>query len=126
MKSIEERLLLAVTPIWLLAIIGKIVLGAQEVDDGQSLSGRIVAVGIPGASAVSAVGTFLRGGPLHDKPALAAFTQPGRVLDPARILVGSTSNFGGPLADEEQFPGSFLSIDPQGVDIIVVPPDFAI
>src|SRR5882672_3030996 len=80
-------------------------------DEGQkkqSLRGRIVAVGIPDASAISAVGTFLPGGPIHDKPAFAAFTQPGKVLDPARILVGSTSNFGAPLAIGGQLPGSFI------------------
>lgn len=98
---------------------------AQERDDGQFLNGRIVAVGIPGVSAVSPVGTFLPGGPIHDKPALAAFTQPGQVLDPARILVATTSNFGEALANADQSPGSLLSIDPRGADIIAVPPNFA-
>jgi hypothetical protein len=89
------------------------------------LLGRIVAVGIPGASAISAVGAFLPGGPIHDNPTLAAFTHPGRVLDPARILVGSTSNFGEPVARTDQLPGTFLSIDPRGSEILVIPPDFA-
>ena len=89
------------------------------------LSGRVVAVGISEASAISPVGSFLPGGSIHDKPALAAFTQPGRVLDPDRILVGSTSNFGETLANADQLPGSFLSIDPRGTDTIVVPATFA-
>lgn len=89
------------------------------------LNGRIVAVGIPGVSAVAPVGTFLPGGPIHDNPAFQAFTQPGRVLDPTRILVGSTSNFGAPLARTDQLPGSFLSIDPSGDDVLVPPEDFA-
>src|SRR5215472_15958536 len=93
-------------------------------DDRPALRGRIVAVGIPGASTISAVGAFLPGGPIHDKPALAAFTQPGRVLDPVRILVGSSSNFGAPLARTDHFPGSFLSIDPTG-ETFRVPADFA-
>lgn len=93
-------------------------------DDVQSLRGRVVAVGIPGASAVSAVGVFLPGGPIHDKPALAEFTQPGRVLDPVRVLVGSTSNFGAPRARTDELAGSFLSIDPRGATL-VIPPDFA-
>jgi len=63
------------------------------------LKGRIVALGIAGASAISPVGTFLPGGPIHDNPIFAAYTQPGRILDPVRILVGSTSNFGAPVAD---------------------------
>src|SRR5689334_18634628 len=73
-------------------------------DDGpiQHINGRVVAIGIPGASAISAVGTFLPGGPIHDNPVFAAHTQPGQVLDPARILVGSTSNFGAPPANSDQ------------------------
>jgi hypothetical protein len=54
------------------------------------------------------VGTFLPGGPIPTK--FAAYTQPGQVLDPKRILVGSASNFGEALADANQLPGSFLSI----------------
>lgn len=100
-------------------------LRAADSDGPPILLGRIVAVGIPGASTISAVGTFLPGGPVHDNPTLAAFTQPGRVLDPARILVGSTFNFGEPLARTDQLQGSFLSIDPRGSDILVIPPDFA-
>src|SRR5262245_47252320 len=42
----------------------------------------------------------------------ASYVKPGKVLDPTRILVGSTSNFGEPLSDLNQLPGSFLSIDP--------------
>ncbi|MCI0540860.1 MAG: hypothetical protein L0Z50_37140 [Verrucomicrobiales bacterium] len=89
------------------------------------LRGRVVAVGIPGASAISGVGTFLPGGPIHDKPEFAAYTAPGRVIDPTRIVVGSRSNFGAPLADPAQEEGSFLSIDPAGADILVIPPHFA-
>ena len=50
----------------------------------NALKARIVAVGIPGASAVSPVGTFHSGGPIHDKPDFAAFTQAGRVR-PMRV-----------------------------------------
>ncbi|HEY3020588.1 MAG TPA: hypothetical protein VGJ32_10365, partial [Solirubrobacteraceae bacterium] len=91
----------------------------------RAIDGRVIAIGIPGASAISAVGTFLPGGPIHDNPALAAFTQPGRVLDPARILVGSRSNFAAPKANADEAEGSLLSIDPRGADILVVPADFA-
>lgn len=93
-------------------------------DKNPALRARIVAVGIPGAGSISAVGTFLPGGPIHDKPALHAFTQPGQVLDPVRILVGSSSNFGSPMARTDQLPGSFLSIDPRG-SMLVVSADFA-
>jgi hypothetical protein len=85
---------------------------------------RVIAAGIPGSSAVSPVGTFLPGGPIHDNPTLAAFTQPGRVLDPTRIIVGSSSNFGAPKSNADQAEGSFLSIDPRGQELIV-PATFA-
>src|SRR5215469_5218253 len=91
----------------------------------RPLRGRVVAIGIPGASAVAPVGTFLPGGPIHDNPALAAFTQPGRVLDPVRILVGSRSNFGAPKANADQAEGALLSIDPRGGTTLAVPPAFA-
>jgi hypothetical protein len=101
-------------------------IGRTDDEDGiRFVTGRVVAVGIPGISAVSAVGTFLPGGPIHDNPAFAAYTLPGQVLDPARILVGSTSNFGEPLANGDQLPGSFLSIDPRGPDTLIVPALFA-
>jgi hypothetical protein len=88
------------------------------------VEGRVVATGIPGASAVSPIGTFLPGSPINSNPELRAFTQPGRVLDPARIVVGSRSNFGAPKAQAGQFEGSFLSIDPEGSEL-AVPTAFA-
>jgi hypothetical protein len=56
---------------------------------------------------------------------LASFIQPGAVLDPNRILVGSRSNFGAPLAVGVGFEGSFLSINPNGSGVLSVPPNFA-
>lgn len=94
-------------------------------DNDQFLNGRIIAIGIPGVSAISPVGSFLPGGPIHDKPELAAYTVPGGVLDPERILVGSKSNFGAPLANANLQEGSLLSIDPRGTDTLVIPTDFA-
>jgi hypothetical protein len=99
--------------------------GDNEESLRKSLRGRIIAVGIPGASAISPVGIFLPGGPIHDNPVFAAYTQPGRVLDPARVLVGSRSNFGEPKANPDQREGSFLSIDPRGTDTLVIPQAFA-
>src|SRR5829696_8118830 len=75
-------------------------------------------------SAVFKFGTFLPGGPIHDNPTLAAFTQPGRVLDPTRIMVGSSSNFGSTKANADQAAGAFLSIDPRAEEL-VVPAAFA-
>jgi hypothetical protein len=125
MKSgIKRHLLAMALAVTGITTIGTLNVARAEDKDTQSLQGRIVAVGIPGASAISPVGTFLPGGPIHDKPALAAFTQPGQVLDPNRILVGSSSNFGEPLARTDQREGSFLSIDPNG-DTLVIDPAFA-
>src|SRR5579864_8199021 len=121
MKRINRRNLFTIAAV----VSGITAHGIARAGEPQSIGGRIVAIGIPGASAISAVGTFLPGGPLHDKPAFAAFTQPGKVLDPARILVGSTSNFSAPLAIDGQLPGSLISIDPSGATTLVIPADFA-
>lgn len=91
----------------------------------QALAGRIVATGIPGAGAVAAVGSFHPGGPIYDRPAFRDLTKTGAVLDPARILVASDSNFGAPLAPNGQPAGSILSLDPRGDETIVVPRAFA-
>jgi len=107
-----------------LATLGGTSVSAAGAEDPSFADGRVIAFGIPGASAVSPVGTFLPGGPIHDNPTLAAFTLPGRVLDPTRIVVGSSSNFGAPKANADQAEGSFLSIDPGGENL-AVPATFA-
>src|SRR5262245_61590515 len=91
----------------------------------EQISGRLVATGIPGAGAVSVVGTFHPGSPIHDKAAFRALTEPGAVLDPKRILVASTSNFGAPPARNDYPPGTILSIDSQSATTLVLPPAFA-
>lgn len=88
------------------------------------LHARVVATGIPGAGAITEVGVHLPGGALHDTPQFAAFTGPGQVFDPGRLLVATTSNFGAPLARPGDAAGAILSIDPSG-DPVAVPPDFA-
>ena len=74
-------------------------------DRDQFLIGRVVAFGIPGASAISQVGVFLAGSPIHDNPVLAELTKPGGVLDPTRLLVGGRSNFGAQRAHEDKLEG---------------------
>jgi hypothetical protein len=91
----------------------------------QTLTGRLVAVGIPGVAAVSAVGTFHPGGPIHDQPEFRAYTQSGSILDPERILVTSTSNFGAPIGSAKYPSGSALSIDPKTNNVLVIPEGFA-
>ena len=90
----------------------------------DKLTARVLAVGIPGASAVAPVGTFHKGGPIHDKPEFAAFTQAGQILDPRRVLVTSHSNFGAPLARTDAAEGAVLSLDPDG-PTLVIPKQFA-
>jgi hypothetical protein len=85
---------------------------------------RVVAQGIPGAGAITQIGTFHRGGPFHDKAPFAALTAPGMILDGKRLFVASTSSFGAPLARPAEAPGCVLSLDvSQG--LVTVPPDLA-
>src|SRR5271165_3963095 len=52
------------------------------------------------------------------------YVQPGKILDPTRLLVGSASNFGASLPPSGGRQGSFLSIDPSGSGTLVVPRNF--
>jgi hypothetical protein len=99
------------------------------------LDARVVATNIPGASAIAQVGTFIDGGTLtsgdqtcaNPSPIPTKFlphVQPGKILDPTRLLVGSASNFGAPLPADGGRQGSFLSIDPNGPSTLVVPRNF--
>jgi hypothetical protein len=96
----------------------------------RGIDARVVAINIPGASAISQIGTFLNvpppgacANPIPSK--FPSYIQPGAVLDPNRLLVGSRSNFGAPLAIGVGQEGSFLSIDPSGPNVLIVPPNFA-
>jgi hypothetical protein len=101
--------------------------GVAQADEISSVRAAVIATNIPGASAIAQVGTFL------DDPTACAhpiptnfhsYIQPGAILDPKRLLVGSRSNFGAPPASLGQ-DGSFLSIDPSGAGIFLVRRDFA-
>ena len=89
------------------------------------LESRLLAVGIPGAGAISPVGTFLPGGPIHDNAAFLPYTESGRILDPGRVLVCSESQFGAPRAVLDYPDGSVLSIAPGAAGPLVVPGGFA-
>src|SRR6266545_2687591 len=93
--------------------------GTQDV---ATVKADIVATGIPGAGAITEIGTFHRGGPFIEKPSLATQAQP--VLDGNRLLVASTSNFGAPLA-LPQPEGSILSIDVSAGRVDITNPSFA-
>jgi hypothetical protein len=112
---------------------------AAQAQPIPSISARVVAANIPGASAISQVGEFLNNSEVcaiksdgtkipfpHPIPTLfPQFTTTGMVLDQNRILVGSSSNFGAPLAIGVGAEGSFLSIDPSGPNTLNIPPNFA-
>ena len=92
------------------------------------LSARVIAMDIPGASAIAQIGTFLNdpAACAHPIPTnFPLYIQRGAVLDPKRILVGSSSNFGAPLAIGVGQEGAFLSIDPGSSHILRVPREFA-
>ena len=87
-----------------------------------SVRAQVVAQGIPGAGAITQVGTFRPNSPINNKPALAAFAAPGQVLDPVRLLVASSSSFGATLSRPAEAPGAVLSLDvSQG--LVTVPSD---
>jgi hypothetical protein len=86
---------------------------------------QVVAQGIPGAGAITQVGTFHRGSPIHDKAALNPSIAPGMVLDPARLLVASSSSFGATLSRPGEAPGAVLSLD-VGHGLVTVAPDLAV
>jgi hypothetical protein len=110
--------------------------GEAQAQVVAGVNARVVAKNIPGASAIAQVGTFVIGGTLTPgDPAICAnpspipskfpaYIQPGAVLDPTRLLVGSVSNFGAPLPASGGLKGSLLSIDPSGSATLVVPGDF--
>jgi hypothetical protein len=125
MRIKNQTLPLAAAVLACLALARPAPVLAHDRSEPRVLEGRIVAMGIPGVSAISVVGTFLPGGPIHDNPALAALTVPGAVLDPVRLLVASTSNFGETLANSDQLSGSILSIDPNGKVPLIIPSEFA-
>src|SRR5262245_53656254 len=90
-----------ITGLLLLAALATAISFMADAQEPTDLSGRLVAVGIPGAGAVAAVGAFHPGGPIQDKPAFRAYTASGAVLDSARLFVASSSNYGAPLGRAE-------------------------
>ena len=124
-----------------IAIVGSgAVWQAARAQSIPTVTARVVATNIPGASAISQVGTFLNNSAVCShtitgdailfphpipNPPFTSFIQPGAVLDPNRILVGNQSNFGAPLALNVGSEGSFLSIDPSKPGVLSVPPNFA-
>ncbi|MEO8804880.1 MAG: di-heme oxidoredictase family protein [Burkholderiaceae bacterium] len=94
-----------------------------------TLRARIVATGLLGAHGIRQVGRFHSGGPLTSNPEFLLQTQPGRVLDPERVLVALENNLGAALGNRAHAAGSVLSIDPRmaaGGRPIAVPENLAV
>jgi hypothetical protein len=99
----------------------------QEAKAATGVDARIVAVNIPGASALAQIGTFLNDPTACARPIPTLFPtyiRSGAVLDPKRLLVSSTSNFEAPLPASGGLAGSLLSIDPSGTRTLIVPTGF--
>ena len=94
-------------------------------DGSVRLTARVLASGIPGAGALSPVGRFHPGGPMHDDRDFAATTRAGEVLDPSRLLVASSSNFGARRARADWATGSILSLATNSRAPLAVPRGFA-
>jgi hypothetical protein len=88
----------------------------------KTIHATVVATGIPGAGAITQIGTFHKGGPFAG--AFAPFAEPGRILHRTRLFVASTSNFGALLAHADEAPGAILSIDVSS-GVVAVPANFA-
>jgi uncharacterized integral membrane protein (TIGR00698 family) len=99
--------------------------GPARAPHAVRLTGRVLATGIPGAGALSPVGRFHPGGPMHDQQGFAATTREGERLDPTRLLVASSSNFGAPLARRDWAPGSILSLATDAGTPLALPSGFA-
>ena len=85
---------------------------AAQATPAREIEARVVAVDIPGASAIAPVGSFLTGSacgsPIPTN--FPGYIQSGAVLDPNRLLVASSSNFGAPIASRSDQAGALLSI----------------
>jgi hypothetical protein len=112
------QLLMAAGALPLLVGLASFAASAQDKPDAAlptsiELSARVVASRIPGAHGISQVGRFHTGGPLVANPEFLLSSQPGRVLDPERILVATDLD-----------GGAILSIDPAARNVSV-PADLA-
>jgi hypothetical protein len=128
-RSLRVPKLVSALPILLMtAVVTGQSLASMLADDDRGddrsapLQATVVATGIPGAGAITQVGTFHKGGPFAPGGALEAASHP--VLDRTRLLVASTSNFGAPLARPLDAPGAILSLDVSH-GAVNVPADFA-
>ncbi|MEP6502473.1 MAG: hypothetical protein ABJD97_04040 [Betaproteobacteria bacterium] len=90
-----------------------------------TLTARVIATGLADAQGLQQVGRFHAGGPLASNPEFLLRTQPGRVLDPERVLVAVGNNLGATRAESGQAAGAVLSIDPRVARPVVVAADAA-
>jgi len=75
------------------------------------LRARVVATGMHRAFGVRQVGRFHTGGPFVSNPEFLLQTQPGKMLDPQRVLVALEQNFGAAPGNPAHAAGAVLSLD---------------
>lgn len=72
---------------------------------------EILVTGIYGLSGIRQVGPFHAGGSIPSNPEFLISTLEGHVLDSERLLVGSASNYGLDLHNDQMLPGTVLSLE---------------
>jgi hypothetical protein len=123
---IQSPAILAVRAMLLLGLALVLqVKGAQAEVATHELTARVVAAGIPGVAGIRQVGRFHAGGPIPGNPEFLMQTRPGRILDPERLLVTSSSNFGARPFNPALAAGAVLSLASQRAEPILVPATFA-
>ena len=93
------------------------------------LAAGVVATGLNRAYGIRQVGRFHAGGPFSANPEFLLQTQPGRVLDPARVLVALGDNLGARTGNPAHAAGAVVSIDPRAAkegQPLGVPADLAV
>jgi CxxC motif-containing protein (DUF1111 family) len=95
-------------------------------DDDGTAPITVIATGIPGAGAIAQINKQHLGSPFGEQgnPAFIATTAPGQIMDPIRLFVASSSNFGAPISNAAEPEGAILSVDPRG-GTFAVPAAFA-
>lgn len=72
---------------------------------------KLLVSNVYGLSGLRQISPFHAGGAIPSNPEFLLETLKGHVLDPERLLVGSASNYGLALYNQQMLPGSSLSLD---------------
>ena len=99
MKTLEKRKALSLSFVAVAILAAGMALGQKSGNSRSAerqgvLHARVIATGIPGAGAVSEVGDFLRGSPIHDNATLAAYAYNHlRIPSPALVVNPAGQNY---------------------------------